>query len=261
MAPPVEVGVVYDGILDYPVNADGRATYQDSLFRTWALGDITADPTNPKHLALVWSDMRNNPYPGAFLPVGADGFADPYAVTTNSDIIVSQSLDSGKTWSPALALQIPRDQFQPWGEFDKNGNLQIGYFDRYYDPANHEYGYTLATVGMTASKAWVFHTQELSTALSDPTQGDRWSATTVNPNYPNATLFLGDYSNIAVTANGVAGYWTDMREDVTFLSATGHGQDAYFAFIPSLPVLSPSDLAMHSALLEFDLWQASQKKQ
>jgi hypothetical protein len=261
MASPVDAGLVYDGIFDYPVSADGRPTYQDSQFRTWALGDITADPTNPKHLALVWSDMRNNPYPGAFLPVGADGFADPYAVHTNSDVIVSQSLDSGKTWSPAVALPIANDQFQPWGAFDKNGNLQIGYFDRSYDAANHKYGYTLATVGKTPSNAWAFHTMELSTALSDPTQGDRWSSTTVNPNYPHATLFLGDYSNIAVTAKGVAAYWTDMREYVTFLGATGHGQDAYFAMTSSLPVLSAADLAMYSALLEFDLWQASQKKQ
>ena len=51
-----------DGFTDYPI-AFGRQTYQDSLFRTWAAGNITADPTNPSHLAVVWSDMRNSTTP------------------------------------------------------------------------------------------------------------------------------------------------------------------------------------------------------
>jgi hypothetical protein len=121
--PAVDVGLVYDGIYDYPVNADGRETYQDSQFRSWAFGNITADPTDANHLALVWSDMRNNPYPGAFLPHAANAFPDPYAVTTNSDVIVSESFDGGQTWSPPTALPLARDKFQPWGAFDHNGNL------------------------------------------------------------------------------------------------------------------------------------------
>jgi hypothetical protein len=41
---------------------------------------------------------------------------------------------------------------------------------------------------------------------------------------------LGDYSNIAATADGgVVAYWTDMRNDATFAGATGHGEDAFFA--------------------------------
>jgi len=98
--PAVDVGLIYDGIYDYPVNADGSETYQDSQFRSWAFGSIAADPTDANHLALVWSDMRNNPYPGAFLPHAPDAFPDPYAVQTNSDVIVSMSFDGGKTWSP-----------------------------------------------------------------------------------------------------------------------------------------------------------------
>ena len=53
---------VIDGFTDYPI-AVGRQTYQDSVFRTWAAGNIAADPTNPAHLAVVWSDMRNSPCP------------------------------------------------------------------------------------------------------------------------------------------------------------------------------------------------------
>jgi hypothetical protein len=253
LSAPVKVGQVYDGIYDNPVNSIGDPTYQDSQFRSFSLGNITADPNDKNHLAVVWADMRDQ---GGFLTS-----SDPYSVKTNSDIIVVQSIDGGQTWSPAVPLQIPNDQFQPWAEFDKNSNLQIGYFDRSYDMANnHEYGYTLATVGQTMSSHWTFHTQELSTALSDPTTGDRWSAVTVNKDFPNATLFLGDYSNIAVTPTGVAAYWTDMRNDVTFLGKTGHGQDVYFALTSSLPAPSMADITLGNALVAFDQWFASQKK-
>ena len=34
-----------DGFTDYPI-AFGRQTYQDSVFRSWAAGNITADPMN-----------------------------------------------------------------------------------------------------------------------------------------------------------------------------------------------------------------------
>ena len=52
----------------------------------------------------------------------------------------------------------------------------------------------------------------------------------MNPAFPSATAFLGDYSNIAATADGgVVAYWTDMRNDATFAGRTGHGEDAFFA--------------------------------
>ena len=257
--PAVDVGLIYDGIYDYPVNADGSETYQDSQFRSWAFGSIAADPTDANHLALVWSDMRNNPYPGAFLPHAPDAFPDPYAVQTNSDVIVSMSFDGGKTWSPAAALPVAGDQFQPWSGFDRRGNLQIGFFDRSYDPANHEYGYTLATVGKTPAGQWAVRTQQLTTALSDPTKGDRWFRVTVNPDFPDATLFLGDYSGIAVTPTGVVAIWTDMREDATFLGGTGHGQDAYFALTSSPPSFSLADLYLLDALSGLDQWEAAHK--
>ena len=65
-------------------------------------------------------------------------------MTTNSDVIVSQSFTAvprGRT----TALTLAGDQFMPWGAYDTQGVLRIGTFDRSYDPANHEYGYTLAT--------------------------------------------------------------------------------------------------------------------
>ena len=214
---PVKVATTIDGFTDYPI-AFGRQTYQDSVFRSWAAGNIAADPTNAKHLAVVWSDMRNSATPAP---------SDPYVAKTNSDIIVSQSFDRGKTWSAPAALALAGDQFMPWGAYDKNGILRVGFFDRSYDTANHMYGYTVATE--TAPGTLAFTTVQVTTTLSDPTTGDRWFARNVNKAFPRATAFLGDYSGIAVTRDGhVVAYWTDMRNDATFAGVTRKGEDAYF---------------------------------
>jgi hypothetical protein len=221
VAGPFAVARVIDGATDYPM-ALGRQTYQDSLFRTWAAGNITADPTKPAHLAVVWSDMRNSVLPAP---------SDPYAAKTNSDVIVSQSTDRGRTWSAPKALTLRNDQFMPWGAYDTGGRLRIGTFDRSISGANHVYGYTLATESTPGSTG--FTTRLVSTARSQPTRDDRWFANTVNPAFPFATSFLGDYSNIAATpSGGVVAYWTDMRKQACFAGRCGHGEDAYFAAVP-----------------------------
>jgi hypothetical protein len=219
IAGPFDVSLVIDGATDYPI-AFGRQTYQDSTFRTWAAGDITADPTNPAHLALVWSDMRNSATPAP---------QDPYSAVTNSDVVVSQSSDFGRTWSAAAAVPLTGDQFMPWGAYDGSGTLRIGTFDRSGDAANHQYTYSLLTQTGPASYARTV----VSTASSDPTANDRWfSGTTLDPAFPHPSSFIGDYSNIAVvpgTTHTVA-YWTDMREQACFAGTCASGEDPYFAY-------------------------------
>jgi hypothetical protein len=219
VAGPFRVALVIDGFTDYPI-ALGRQTYQDSAFRSWAAGNIAADPTNAAHLAVVWSDMRNSVLPAP---------TDPYAAVTNSDVIVSQSFDRGRTWSAPAALARVRDQFQPWGAFDAAGRLRIGTFDRGTDPANHRYDYSLAT--QTGATTYSF--APVSTVQSDPTRDNRWFAVTLDPDFPFATAFLGDYSNIAVVpgTTRVVAYWTDLRETACFGARCGHGEDAYFASV------------------------------
>jgi hypothetical protein len=163
---------------------------------------------------------------------------DPYQVKTNSDIIVTQSFDGGQTWTSPTAIQLRNDQFMPWAAYDNSGRLQIGFFDRSYDPANHAYGYTLASERSKGQLDFTF--QQVTTTLSDPTQGNLWFAVNVNPAFPNATRFLGDYSGIAtVPGLRVAALWTDMRNSVTFGTNTGYGQDAYFSLVKAVPANAP----------------------
>jgi hypothetical protein len=220
IAGPFKVAGVVDGFTDYPINEDGRQTLQDSQFRTWAFGPLAADPTTTGHLAMVWSDMRNSSLPAP---------TDPYSAHTNSDVVVAQSFDGGATWSAPVALRASGDQFQPWAAYDSSGHLRIGYFDRSYDSANHRYGYTLATE--TRAGSLRFTTQQLSTALSDPTMNDRWfSRRTPNAAFPHPSSFIGDYSGLAASpAGGVVGLWTDMRLAVCFGGRCGAGEDAFFA--------------------------------
>jgi len=223
IAGPFKVATAIDGKTDYPIALD-RQTYHDSIFRTWAAGNIAADPTNGAHLAAIWSDMRNSTLP-------AD--PNPYkpGTNTNSDIIVSQSFDHGRTWSAPRAIARSGDQWMPWGAYDTAGKLRVGFFDRHYDSANHLYGYTLATE--TSRGSLTFGKRQLSTGLSDPTKENRWFAATVNPSFPFANSFIGDYSNIAATANGgVVALWTDLRRSVTFGGRSGHGENSVFAKSP-----------------------------
>jgi hypothetical protein len=225
LAAPVKVADVIDGATDYPI-AFGRQTYQDSLFRTWAAGNITADPTRAGHLAVVWSDMRNSELPAP---------QNPYEAVTNSDVVVSESFDGGLHWSEPAAIALGNDQFMPWGAFDGSGGLNVGFFDRQYDGANHRYGYTVAHADASASPSTSFDPKQVTTTLSDPTKGDRWFRATLDPDFPGASRFIGDYSNIAVVpgvGGGVVSYWTDLRQQACFDGVCGHGEDAFFARTP-----------------------------
>ena len=187
----------------------------------WAAGNITADPTNPAHLAVVWSDMRDSVTPAP---------SNPYTAITNSDLVVSESTDYGHTWSVPTPVVLNGDQFQSWAAFDSSGTLRIGTFDRSTDPANHNFfDYSL----VTQTGPSTFSRSVVSTQQSDPTKNDRWFAGTLDANFPFATSFLGDYSGIAVvpgTTHTVA-YWTDMREIARFPASTCRsGEDAYFAY-------------------------------
>jgi hypothetical protein len=78
-----------------------------------------------------------------------------------------------------------------------------------------------------------FSFQQLTTALSDPTQRDApFFTVTANSNFPNAETFMGDYSALAVTPTGVDALWTDMRLPSTFRGFSGSGEDAFFADPP-----------------------------
>ena len=219
VAGPVKVATVIDGGTDYPI-AFGRQTYQDSVFRTWAAGNIAADPTNPAHLAVVWSDMRDSATPAP---------ADPYTAKTNSDVIVSQSFNAGSNVvgaRPAAARGRPVHAVGRLRPFGPSAHRHVRPLGRSRQPQ-------VRLLTRHRDRTWnagVHQGRHLDGNFRSPPPAIEWFARTVNPAFPFATAFLGDYSNIAATADGgVVAYWTDMRNDATFAGRTGHGEDAFFA--------------------------------
>ena len=96
VAGPFSVALVFDGINDYPF-AFGSPTYHDSIFRSWAAGNITADPTRAGHLTVVWSDMRNGPATSS----------DPYGSTAGGSWNCAATAPDSrvKRFSPVTAFQ------------------------------------------------------------------------------------------------------------------------------------------------------------
>jgi hypothetical protein len=222
---PYLIGQSFDGLNehDYPTSAGGAQTLHDSEFNLDSDGNVTADPTDPTglHLAVVWYDDRNAPHPVN---------PDPYKAITDADIVVSQTYDGGQTWSAPITINRRNDQFMPWAAYDAHGLLQIGFFDRAYDPSNHRYGYTLASEKAPGLLHFTF--QRVSTSLSDPTRDNLSSRGTINPAFPFPAVSIGDYTGIAIAPHAVVAYWTDLRNDACVGDRCGHRQDSYFASIP-----------------------------
>lgn len=202
--------IIHDGANDYPINIVGRQTLSNSQFRVNSAGNLALDASSGA-LAVVWSDNRNGT-----------------AANTNTDTFMAGSADGGNTWSAPITISgAAGDQFYPWAAFAPDGTLNISFFDRSYDPANSQYGITLARVTLRASGPRV-QLQRVDTGLSDPNHARWFSGAT-----GGKTIFLGDYNGLAVGSDGVAHpFWTDMRRVVIVKDASGHTEDVFSVAVP-----------------------------
>ncbi|HKF19861.1 MAG TPA: sialidase family protein [Candidatus Dormibacteraeota bacterium] len=198
--------ILHDGVGDYPINVVGRQTLSNSQFRVNSAGNLAVDPSGG-NLVVVWSDNRNGT-----------------AANTNTDIFLVRSADGGATWSsPVVVTNRTGDQFYPWAAFGPDGSLNVSFFDRSYDPANSQYGITLAR----QRPGHQILLQQVDTGLSDPNHA-RWFASATG----GKTIFLGDYNGLAVASDGVAHpMWTDMRRVVTVSELSGHTEDVFTASV------------------------------
>src|SRR5262249_5326031 len=156
--------------------------------RVNSAGSLCVDENSGK-LFIVWSDNRNGT-----------------ASATNTDVFVVSALD-GVQWStPSAVSAASHDQFYPWCAVAHDGTLNVSFMDRSYDPANVQYGITLARQG-----AGPIQLTRIDTGLSDPNNA-RWFSSATG----GKTTFLGDYTGLAVDRRGTAHpVWTDMRRMVT----------------------------------------------
>jgi hypothetical protein len=141
-------------------------------------------------------DITGGPYNGyiyiAYMDYGA----------TDTDIWFTRSTDGGNTWSSRIRLNDDpqgngRDQFHPWTFVDRNGAINVVFYDRRNDPAN-----LLMDVYLTQSTdggvTWTAN-KRVTTVSSDPTAG-----------LIKAGL-LGEYIGLTAFDGCVHPVWTDTR--------------------------------------------------
>jgi hypothetical protein len=208
---PVQVvPAVFDDPCEYPLNVQGIPTLSNSQFRVNAYGNLVVDPASGARasttLYYVFSDNRNGTFTSPCVP------ADFGNATTNTDVFIVKSTDGGLTWgavtSVATGSATDNDQFYPWAAVGPTGTVYVRYSDRSYDPANVQYGQTLAA---STDGGATFTLSRVDTALSNPAD----SLWFVSPAAPAQTVFLGDYDGLAVGTDGIPHpIWTDMRHTV-----------------------------------------------
>lgn len=121
---------------------------------------------------------------------------------TDMDIYFRRSTDGGTTWSDELRLNDDPegngcDQFHPWLAVDRNGNINVVFYDRRNDPAN-----LLMDVYLTQSRDGgesFLPNQRITTISSDPTAGQFKAG------------LLGEYIGVTAQEGWVHPVWTDTR--------------------------------------------------
>jgi hypothetical protein len=130
---PVVVANLEDGAADTPWSVIGRQTVTGHQIRWQSPGNITADPTNSNHWAVVYNDNFAGTHDAApascldDIPGTAPDY-NPCNAVTDTNIYLAESWNGGVTWTPRIALDTaPGDQWFPWADFRSDGSLAVAY--------------------------------------------------------------------------------------------------------------------------------------
>jgi hypothetical protein len=205
---PVRIDTLFD--INFPTNTDGRDTLTGCNFRYSVKANTATDPSDASGntVYVVWADNRH----------GSE-------TTTNTDVFLGRSTDSGNTWTVYTVDNRANDQFYPWVAVDNTGRVNVGYMDRAYSSGQSvcQYGFSVSRITFTGTTANTVLTR-VDTGLSDPGHS-RWFSTPTNP----SSRFLGDYNGLDVGSDGVTwSLWTDHRNIVANppSPSRNHGQHA-----------------------------------
>jgi len=136
--------------------------------------DLSGGP-NHGTIYVNWSDQRNG--------------------TTDTDVWLTKSIDSGDTWTTPVRVNddpAGKQQFFTWMDIDQtNGNL----FCVFYDRRNHNDTNTDVYLAYSTDGGASFVNRQISES----------------PFVPNSGVFFGDYTNITVHDNVVRPIWTRLQ--------------------------------------------------
>ncbi len=111
--PPVAAVQLEDGAADTPYSVIGRQTVWGHQIRWNAIGNLSADPTDPDHLVVVFAD-RGTPNPNAEegcldeAPAAPDYDPCDAGPGSDTDVFAVESTDGGSTWGPRVVLDGSR---------------------------------------------------------------------------------------------------------------------------------------------------------
>ena len=130
---PVVIASLEDGAADTPWSVIGRQTVTGHQIRWQSPGNITADPRNSQHWAVVYNDNFAGVHDNApascldDIPGSAPDY-NPCNAVTNTNIYLAESWNGGATWTQRIPLDTaPGNQWFPWADFRSDGSLAVAY--------------------------------------------------------------------------------------------------------------------------------------
>ncbi|MCX6305492.1 MAG: T9SS type A sorting domain-containing protein [Bacteroidetes bacterium] len=173
-------------------------------------------------LPVTCCDLSNGPHRGTIYI----NWSDQRNGTTDTDIWVVKSTDGGLNWSmPKRVNDDPpgRHQFLTWMTVDQfTGFIYFVFYDR------RNYTDNKTDVYMAVSR--------------DGGESFRNFIVSEAPFTPNASLFFGDYTNIAASNNIVRPVWTSRSQGVNLCILTALVDSIYYGISPEKEKLLPFSL-------------------
>ena len=260
---PVAAVQLEDGLSDMPFSVIGRQTIWGHQIRWLAFGSISADPTDPDHVVIVFADRGT---PNLAAPEGCVDAApeppdyDPCNAGPGADtnVYAVESNDGGVNWTGRVVLDgSPGHAWFPWADHAPDGTLAVAYDHDTtaatgYPPANDTFQHVLLRGGTRAVLGAAEHVDESVTHWSGQyVDVGFWPRVCGPVGYSDPPVtdaagkdcnqFHGDYTGLAVDGAGRAHVvWTGLNRRATspqldpYTGAPhdGYAQDAMYARRP-----------------------------
>ncbi len=253
---PVPVAQLEDGLSDMPFSVIVRQTVWGHQIRWSSAGTLAVDPSDPEHLAVVWSD-RGTPNPNATegcffgLPGTAPDY-DPCGAGPGSVISVgvSESFDGGATWTPRAPLAPSgTHQWFPWAAFTSGGTLVAAWDQDVSGPPADLFEHVVSIGGGAATAVGPPEHVDVSVTHWAGQYTTAWPAVCgpagyTDPPWPGSAegkdcnVFHGDYTGLAIGPDDtIHVVWTGLNRlatapQVDFYTGAAHdgyAQDAMYA--------------------------------
>ncbi len=253
---PVPAVQLEDGLSDMPFSVINRQTVWGHQIRWTAIGNITADPTDPDHVTIVFADRgtaNGNAEEGCFLTDTGGLFTgeapnyDPCNAGPGSDTDVYkvESTDGGETWGARTFVEDTGGAaWFPWADYKSDGTLVVAW-DQDDGPAPADnFSHVLKVGGPSAVSLGPTEHPDLSLThwAGQYVAEDEWPAICgpagSSTEGKGCNIFHGDYTGLAVGPDdSINVVWTGLNAfetspQIDFYTGDpwqGYRQDAMFA--------------------------------